>query len=493
MRRAVRGAGGAHARRRGRGVARRAQLTYARARRAGRTGSPHLLRARGVGRETRRGAVPADARSSWSSAHPRRLRRRAGPTCRSTPRYPAERLAFMLQDACIVVLRRTALVVELRSPRLPCVPVATGRRAGRATPPRVPSSPRPRVHLYTSGSTGRPKGAMVEHARHAAITSLGRGRATSSSTAGDAVAADGAGLLRHLGVADAVARWRRAAASWCVGEETVRDPVALLDERRRLRHHGGRDRRRRCCAPSSTRSSCAASRRRRQRAALADRQRRGAAGRALQRWAASVARHSAAQRLRPDRVLRRRDPPSSSAPTTASTGRCRSAAPSPTRSSTCSTRSCSRCRVGVPGELYIGGVGVGARLSRPTRRCTAERSCPIRSPPSRARGCTAPATARAIAPTATLSSSGRIDHQVKMRGFRIELGEIETRAARAADGARAAVVVREDHGGDARLVAYVVVATTASTLGGALRERARGASCPSTWCRRRSCCSRRCR
>ena len=63
----------------------------------------------------------------------------------------------------------------------------------------------------------------------------------------------------------------------------------------------------------------------------------------------------------------------------------------------------------------------GARLSRPPE-LTAERFVPDPFGRRRARASTAPATWRAGAPTARSSSSGRIDHQVKVRGFRIELG-----------------------------------------------------------------------
>ncbi|MDQ0937556.1 non-ribosomal peptide synthase/polyketide synthase [Streptomyces turgidiscabies] len=52
--------------------------------------------------------------------------------------------------------------------------------------------------------------------------------------------------------------------------------------------------------------------------------------------------------------------------------------------------------------------------------------------------------------------NGRTDHQIKLRGHRIELGEIET-TVRAQPGiTQATVILREDHTGDQRLVAYIV-------------------------------------
>ncbi|WP_409495393.1 amino acid adenylation domain-containing protein [Amycolatopsis sp. cmx-11-12] len=60
---------------------------------------------------------------------------------------------------------------------------------------------------------------------------------------------------------------------------------------------------------------------------------------------------------------------------------------------------------------------------------------------------------------------GRADHQVKLRGFRIELGEIETALTGHDDVRAAAVIVRED-----RLVAYVVPVDGAEPYPAVLRE-----------------------
>jgi amino acid adenylation domain-containing protein len=109
--------------------------------------------------------------------------------------------------------------------------------------------------------------------------------------------------------------------------------------------------------------------------------------------------------------------------------------------------------VGVAGELHIAGHGL-ARGYRNRPELTAERF--VLDPRSDERG-RLYATGDLVRwrDTGTLEFLGRIDHQVKLRGFRIELGEIEAGLREHERVREAVVVVREMGPGDTRLVAYL--------------------------------------
>src|SRR5690606_2050826 len=116
------------------------------------------------------------------------------------------------------------------------------------------------------------------------------------------------------------------------------------------------------------------------------------------------------------------------------------------------------CPRGVPGEICIGGEGVAlGYLGRP--ELTAERFVADRYDPAARRGARVYRTGdrgrwRA---DGQLEHHGRLDVQVKVRGHRIELGEIEANLAAHPAVARVVVMAREDRPGDVRLVAYGVL------------------------------------
>jgi amino acid adenylation domain-containing protein len=111
--------------------------------------------------------------------------------------------------------------------------------------------------------------------------------------------------------------------------------------------------------------------------------------------------------------------------------------------------------IGMTGEMYIGGVGVGrGYLNRPD--LTAERFVP--NPFSQEPGARLYRTGDSVRRLAGGKADfvGRLDNQVKLRGLRIELTEIEAVLNQHESVLRSVAIVREDEPGDQRLVAYVV-------------------------------------
>jgi amino acid adenylation domain-containing protein len=126
--------------------------------------------------------------------------------------------------------------------------------------------------------------------------------------------------------------------------------------------------------------------------------------------------------------------------------------------------------VGIPGELFVGGGGVArGYLHRPALTAARFVPDPFGSEPG-ARLYRTGDRGRWLA-DGTLEYQGRIDAQVKIRGFRIEPQEVEARLLEC-DGVRAcAVVLRADGSSEKRLVAYVVAgATTHDDLRAHLRR-----------------------
>ncbi|MBK9992034.1 MAG: amino acid adenylation domain-containing protein [Verrucomicrobia bacterium] len=127
--------------------------------------------------------------------------------------------------------------------------------------------------------------------------------------------------------------------------------------------------------------------------------------------------------------------------------------------------------VGTPGELLIGGDGLArGYFNRP--ELTAEKFITHPTLPDQRLYRTGD-LARYRA-NGAIECLGRLDFQVKLRGFRIELGEIETVLTHHAQIQQAVVIAREDTPGDKRLVAYISARPGTELSISDVREHTRG-------------------
>ncbi|MBN5132552.1 amino acid adenylation domain-containing protein, partial [Stenotrophomonas maltophilia] len=124
--------------------------------------------------------------------------------------------------------------------------------------------------------------------------------------------------------------------------------------------------------------------------------------------------------------------------------------------------------IGVTGELYVGGGGVvRGYLNRP--ELTAARF--LHNPFQAGTRLYRTGDLGRWLPDGSLEYLGRNDFQVKIRGFRIELGEIEARLAACHGVGEAVVIAREDTPGDKRLVGYLVAQAEHAPDAASLRQQ----------------------
>ncbi|MEA2693259.1 MAG: hypothetical protein QOJ16_2646, partial [Acidobacteriota bacterium] len=404
------------------------------------------LRGLGVGPESRVGLCLA--RSGRMVAAMLAVQKAGGAYVGLDPRYPKDRLAFMLADAAAVVL----LTEEEQLAALPehSVPVVllddesflegeSSAALSQAPGDGRSAGPGNLAYLiYTSGSTGRPKGVAIEHASAAALVAWAGEVFPASALAGVLAATS---ICFDLSVFEifvplawggtvilaenALALPTLPAAGEVTLVNTVPSAIAGLVR-------GG-------TLPP--------------RAAIVN-----LAGEALKRELVEEIYRQPGVR----QVLNLYGP---SEDTTYSTW---TAVPSGSERPPAIGRPIAGTRsylldarlepvpLGAPGELYLAGAGLArGYLGRP--ELTAERFVPDPFASSRGERLYRTGDLARYLPDGVLDYLGRIDHQVKIRGFRIELGEIEA-ALLASPGVRDAVVLVREEGGDRRLVGYLVPA-----------------------------------
>ncbi|NKZ11529.1 amino acid adenylation domain-containing protein [Mycolicibacterium septicum DSM 44393] len=132
--------------------------------------------------------------------------------------------------------------------------------------------------------------------------------------------------------------------------------------------------------------------------------------------------------------------------------------------------------VGVVGELYVVGAGLGCGYwRRGGLSATRFVACPFGGGGARMYRT---GDLASWGPDGQLRYGGRADEQVKIRGYRIELGEIQTALAEVDGVDQAAVIAREDRPGDKRLVGYITGSADPVAVRAALSERLPGYMVP---------------
>ncbi len=380
------------------------------------------------------------------------------------PDYPAERLAYMLQDSgARLVLTTSALAPLLAdsSAQTLCLdtdwPAIAQSPAARPWPPAAPDSPA--YVIYTSGSTGQPKGVLVEHGvlaahcrdivRHYALTPADRVLQFAALNFDPAIEqvlptlmAGASVVLRDNDLWAPADFYRRAAelgltvvnvppAYWQQVAQACADQPADPRARLRLVIVGG---------DAMLGEALTAWRR----TPLAG-------ARLLNAYGPTEAVITAAT----FEVQTETDPTARPLPI----GR-----PLPSRQAFILDAHGQPTPLGVPGELHLAGNLARGYLNRP--ELTAERFVSLTladeglrtkdgGPSSFVRVYRTGDLARYL-PSGDIEFLGRVDQQVKIRGFRVELGEIEAALGRHPAVGEAAVVARGDAGADKQLVAYVV-------------------------------------
>ncbi len=365
------------------------------------------------------------------------------------PDYPAERLAFLLEDARPKrILTSSALCAKLPEAShglcllLDTPEVATDLAGFAASAPAdadrtTPLRPQhPAYLIYTSGSTGKPKGVIVAHAGLPSLAQaqINRVRVTETSR------------VLQLASWSFDAALSEMAMALCSGATLV---LATRDERggRSLDHLvAGRNVTHATFTPTVIKTLTAESATSLQAIIIAG---ESCSADIATRWAARF------------RVINAYGPTEATVCATMTTPLNIEGNTPPIGAPIANTRvyvldaDLQPCPMDVVGELYIAGVGLARGYwNRPALTAARFIANPFALDPG-----------ERLYRTGDLASwrddgnlifHGRADQQVKIRGFRIEPGEIEAALLGEPSITQAAVIAREDTAGDKRLVAYLV-------------------------------------
>lgn len=372
------------------------------------------------------------------------------------PTYPAERLAFMLEDSGSKVLltqERLTGVLPADGVRVVCVDRDWPAIAEEEmTNPESGVEPRNLAYaIYTSGSTGKPKGALLTHS---GLRNLSEAQLQTFAVKPRSRVLQFASLSFDASIFEITMALRAGATICLATDEAVLPGAALL---RLLREQKIEV----VTLPPSVLASLSVEE-------LPDLSTIIVAGEAcsgelVSRWSDGRRRFFNAYGPTETTVW-------------ASTALCRAGEEKPSIGHPIANGSVyildaelQPVPVGVAGELHIGGYGVGrGYLNRP--QLTAEKFIP--HPYSSVPGARLYKTGdlARYRPDGQIEYIGRTDTQVKVRGFRIELGEIEATLNRHEMVQAALVITREDVAGERRIVAYVVPRSGATVTPVELRE-----------------------
>ncbi|HEX2094189.1 MAG TPA: amino acid adenylation domain-containing protein, partial [Longimicrobiaceae bacterium] len=369
------------------------------------------------------------------------------------PEYPADRLAYMLEDSGARVLLTQAVLAE----RLPPCDVARvlldaegeGGAHESAEPPTVALDPENLAYvIYTSGSTGRPKGVAMQHRP---LVNLLAWQERDWWSPGAAVTLHFATISFDASFHEIFSCWSTGGRVVLADEETRRDPAAVL----RLVESEGVGR---VFMPAVALQHLAeeALARGVSLPALREVQTAGEALRvtpAIREWFTGTGiplhNHYGPSETH---VVTRHTLAGDTAhwPLLPSIG-------GPIANTQCYVLDAHLlpAPLGGVGELYLGGASLArGYLGRP--ELTAARFLP--DPFPAAPGARMYRTGDRVRWLAggVLEFLGRVDQQVKVRGFRVEPGEVEAALERHPGVREAVVYVREEAPGNRRLVGYVV-------------------------------------